>query len=110
MHDEPTLSVHDAQAALREVVCSSYSWPEQPAGWQLKFIVYPDGEVIMDFGHPVSCTFWSEDHAPLQTPYQPNKAPITWQHLKAAKVPFMTTFGQAMVSTEPSTPHLTPVR
>lgn len=106
MDNKTVLSVESVKVALGGIVSPEYQWPEQPAGWQLEFIVYPDGEVVMDFLHPVSCSFWSEDNEPLETPLKQDKTALTWKDLKAAGIPFMTTFGHAGVSTDAAEPHL----
>lgn len=106
MDNDTILSVTSVKAALHGIVSPNHQWPIQPAGWQLEFIVYPDGEVVMDFLHPVSCVFWSEDNEPLETPLKADSTALTWQDLKAAGIPFMTTFGHAAVSTEVAEPHL----
>lgn len=106
MDNQTVLSVENVKVALDGIVCPEHPWPVQPAGWQLEFIVYPDGEVVMDFLHPVSCSFWSEDNEPLETPRKQDQTVLTWKDLKAAGIPFMTTFGQAEVSTDLAEPHL----
>lgn len=100
------LSVAGVAEAFTGIVSPAYQWPAQPAGWQLEFIVYPDGEVVMDFLHPVSCAFWSEENEQLATPFKPDQSVITWKDLKAAGIPFMTTFGHAAVTTDLAEPHL----
>jgi hypothetical protein len=106
MDNDTILTVEIVKGALQDVVSPDHKWPVQPAGWQLEFIVYPDGEVVMDFLHPVSCMFWSEDNEPLETPLRQDKTVLTWKDLKAAGIPFMTTFGHAAVTTEAPEPHL----
>lgn len=106
MINEPILTVDSVKALLQGVVSPNYQWPEQPAGWQLEFIVYPDGEVIMDFLHPVSGVFWSEENEQLEVPLKQDKSALTWKDLKAAGIPFMTTFGYAEVSIAAPDPHL----
>lgn len=100
------LHVTDVKDALKAIIDPCYVWPEQPAGWQLEFIAYPDGEIIMDFLHPVSGTFWTDEHPPFELPTKQDGAVITWQDLKKAGIPFMTTFGTASVQSSPRDPHL----
>ena len=104
------LSVSDVKHALSDIVDPQYDWPEQLAGWQLEFIAYPDGEIIMDFLHPVSGSFWSDENTPLDLPKKNDGSEITWRDLKRAGIPFMTTFGYAALSKEPPQPHLTSVK
>lgn len=103
------LTIEVVSCRLKEVISPKYTWPEIPTGWQLKFIVFPDGEVNMDFLHPVSCVFWSEDNGFLETPYTPNGKPVTRELLEMCGVPYMTAFGCATVNDTPLTTHLTSV-
>ena len=64
----------------------------------------------MDFLHPVSASFWSDENAPLDLPKKQDGKEITWQDLKRAGIPFMTTFGYAAVSNEPAKVHLSSVK
>lgn len=105
MTTEP-LVLSEVKEKLASVVSDGYEWPEIPQGWQIEFIVYPDGEVNMDFLHPVSCVFWSEDNGHLELPVMNNGEFITATVLKNAGIPFMTTFGHAVVSDEPKPAHL----
>ncbi|MGR2849386.1 hypothetical protein ABMX62_20330 [Vibrio vulnificus] len=100
------LSIETVADRLRPVVSPEYQWPEMPAGWQVEFIVYADGEVNMDFLHPVSCIFWSEDNGQLITPFTADREPITCAMLQQCNVPFMTTFGHARISSSIPDPHL----
>lgn len=94
---------------LRDVVNPDFLWPEVPKGWQLEFIAYSNTDIDMDLLHPVSGRFWSEDHGHLETPAMTDGSPITAVTLKAAGVPFMTTFGTAAVSESSRDIHLTVV-
>ena len=51
------LKLDDVKARLEGIVQPDYLWPDIPKGWQLEFIVYPDGFVRTDLLHPVSGTF-----------------------------------------------------
>ncbi|MFA0809460.1 hypothetical protein [Microbulbifer epialgicus] len=94
---------------LSQAVRPDYQWPEIPAGWQLEFILYPDGELDMDLLHLVSARFWSEDNGFLDMPVMKSGKVITVTDLKAAGVPLMTTFGHTVVSDVPKKPHLATV-
>ncbi|MGU3796272.1 hypothetical protein [Vibrio diabolicus] len=52
--NQEILTVESVSQRLKDVVSPDYAWPEMPTGWQLEFIVYPHGEVNMDFLHPVT--------------------------------------------------------
>lgn len=100
------LVLSEVKEKLVSVVSENFEWPEIPKGWQLEFIVYPNGEVDMDLLHPVSGVFWSEDNGHFEPPIMNNGKYITANVLKKAGIPFMTTFGQATVSDKPNSPHL----
>ena len=100
------LVLSEVKEKLASVVSESFEWPEIPKGWQLEFIVYPDGEVNMDLLHPVSGVFWSEDNGRFELPIMKNGKFITATILKGAGISFMTTFGHAAVSEKPKSPHL----
>ena len=60
-------------------------------GYQLEFILHPDGSIILDFLSPEKAMFWSKAADELmETPYTDDKQPITWQMLKRAGIPFMS--------------------
>ena len=100
------LEIEDVKQKLKKTVRSDFLWPEVPQGWQLEFIAYPNGEVEMDFLHPISGVFWSEENGHFEPPVMNNGSLITAKALKDAGVPFMTTFGHAAVSVQPKQPHL----
>lgn len=59
----------DAQGRRSRVVATDYVWPEPPdAAWKLVVCCYPDGEFDLDFVHPISRRFWSEDNGFLALP------------------------------------------
>lgn len=101
-----SLVLSEVKEKLSSVVSESYEWPEPPKGWQIKFIAFPDGNVDIDFLHPVSDVFWSEENGLLEPPFMNNGKYITANHLKSAGIPYMTTFGCAAVSESPKQPHL----
>lgn len=46
-----------------------FKWPEPPpAGWFLVVCAYPNGACEIDYAHPISRAFWSEDHEPFPVP------------------------------------------
>lgn len=104
--NQEMLTVEVVSQLLKEVVSPDYVWPEIPTGWQLEFIVYPEGKVDIDFLHLVSCTFWSEDNGFIKTPYTKDKNPITSKLLDKYGIPYMTVFGHATVNDKPKESHL----
>ncbi|HJV75075.1 MAG TPA: hypothetical protein VJ654_12695 [Noviherbaspirillum sp.] len=53
-------------------VPEGYQWPIPPdASWQLVVCVYSGGEWDLDFAHPISRKFWSEDNGFLDLPQAP---------------------------------------
>ncbi|MEM0550375.1 MULTISPECIES: hypothetical protein [Aeromonas] len=106
MKNDEILTVEVASERLSPYLSQDYKWPSMPIGWQLEFIAYPDGDVEMDFLHPVSCAFWSEENGNLTLPIKPDGTNITVHTLISAGVPYMTTFGYAVVSDKPNEPHL----
>lgn len=59
----------DAQGRRDILVREGYDWPVPPdPSWALLACCYPDGEVDLDFAHPVSRRFWSEDNGFLDLP------------------------------------------
>lgn len=59
----------DAHGRRHRLVPDGYEWPTPPdAAWKLMVCCYPDGEIDLDFGHPVSRRFWSEDNGFLTLP------------------------------------------
>lgn len=50
-------------------VAEGYLWPIKPdAGWVTLVCLYPDGKCDLDFAHPVSRRFWSDDNPAPQLP------------------------------------------
>ncbi len=44
-------------------VSADYRWPTPPtASWLTLICRYPDGKIDLDFAHPVSRVFWSEEN------------------------------------------------
>ncbi|MBD3587714.1 MULTISPECIES: hypothetical protein [Salinimonas] len=104
-----SLPLEDVKARLHGVVSNEYVWPEEPAGWWLEFIAYPDGGVIMDLLHPVSANWWSDDNDFLPQPFCTDGREINASILAKAVVPFMGTFGVAEVGQKQSEHHLSVV-
>ncbi|ELC3209952.1 hypothetical protein [Vibrio fluvialis] len=85
------LTVECVSERLKGIVSPEYQWPVVPEGYQLEFILHPDGSIILDFLSPEKAMFWSEAADELmETPYTNDKQPITWQMLKRAGIPFMS--------------------
>ena len=110
MTEKPALSmnIHEISSRLHDVISPNYRWPIVPSGWQMEFIVYPDGVVIMDILHPVSGAWLSDNHQEgiLEQPFLKDQNPITINELRRAGIPFMTTFGIASVSCDRAASHL----
>jgi len=100
------LTAEIAAERLAAFVSPDYRWPAMLPGWQLEFIAYPDGGILMDLLHPVSGVFWSDENGFLEQLAKSDGTPITVHELIAGGVPFMTTFGTAQVSDIPREPHL----
>lgn len=59
----------DGQGQRNRLVSDGFEWPAQPdPSWILIACCYPDGEMDLDFAHPVSRRFWSEDNGFLALP------------------------------------------
>lgn len=64
----------DGQRQQTKYVCDEFAWPDQPPpGWQFMILVYPDRLCCMDYGHPVSRKFWSEENGFFSLPPDPNR-------------------------------------
>ncbi len=77
------LTVEIAAERLAAFVSPGYLWPAMLPGWQLEFIAYPDGEIMMDLLHPVSGVFWSDENEFLEQPAKSDGTPITVHELIA---------------------------
>jgi hypothetical protein len=104
------LDVDAVKERLKTVISADYSWPEMLAGWNLVFIAHSNSALEMDLLHPVSGNFWSEDNEPLKLPVLSTGNQITIRDLKNLGVPFMTTFGHAVVSEAAPARHLHLIR
>lgn len=85
-------TVEIVSARLAKFVSLTYKWPELPSGCTLEFIVYPDGKIYMDFYHPASCKFWSEDNYFLALPIKHDGTEITFENLNEVGIPFLNGF------------------
>ncbi|HHP5492963.1 TPA: hypothetical protein ACSCYS_003360 [Aeromonas veronii] len=103
------ITVEKAAESLRGLIAEGYQWAEVPAGWDLVFIAHPDGSVEMDFAHPVSRSFWSDENDYLQLPSKIEGGDIDVYTLKKAQIPFMTSFSTAEVVETKMDRHLKPV-
>ncbi|HGS4617177.1 TPA: hypothetical protein ACMDTM_003335 [Vibrio cholerae] len=85
------LTVEFVSERLKGIVSPDYQWPVVPEGYQLEFILHPDGSIILDFLSPEKAMFWSEAaDEEMETPFTKDGNPITWQMLKQEKIPFMS--------------------
>lgn len=100
------ITVEKAASLLKGLISEGYLWPEVPAGWDLVFIAHPDGAVEMDFAHPVSRSFWSDDNEYLQIPSKVDGGDIDMYTLIKAQIPYMTSFYSAEVVDKKIEPHL----
>lgn len=96
--EKVSMSTQEKMDRLAEVLHSDYVWPEIPQGWQLEFIVHPDHSLEMDFLHPVSCRFWSDDNEFVGLPMLKNGCQIGLKDLVEAGVQYSSSFGFAKVS------------
>lgn len=64
--------------SLPQRIPADYRWPAPPdAAWLAVVCLYPDGVCELDFAHPVSRRFWSEDNG------FPDLPPVTGPTLNA---------------------------
>lgn len=88
---QETLTVEIASQRLKDVVSPDYKWPDTPDGYQLEFILHPDGSIILDFLNTEKAMFWSENaNEVMETPFTKDGSPVTWKILEKAKIPFMS--------------------
>ncbi len=63
----------------KHCVGEGYVWPTPPdPSWSLVACHYPDGEIELDFVHPVSRRFWSEDNDFLSSPVGQARLDADW--------------------------------
>ncbi|EKO3612165.1 hypothetical protein M3914_003376 [Vibrio metschnikovii] len=85
------LTVDSVSKKLKGIVSDDYQWPVVPDGYQLEFILHPDGSIILDFLNTEKGIFWSEvANEVMETPFKSDGSPITWETLKTANIPFMS--------------------
>lgn len=88
---DEVLTVSIVSQRLKGIIPEDYKWPNVPEGYQLEFIVHPDGTLIMDLLNPDRGMFISEaENVHFETPRTVKSAPLTWQDLEKAGVPFMS--------------------
>ncbi|MDI5833272.1 hypothetical protein OCF84_20900 (plasmid) [Shewanella xiamenensis] len=89
--DKNFLSIETASERLGPYISSDYKWPSLPTcgNWQLKFIVYQDGGLVMDFLDVDTGSWWSENNEILEIPYNVEGAEITVKILIEAGIPYM---------------------
>lgn len=104
------LTVQLLQKRIGHLLSDKYTWVDLPDGWQVEFIVFPDESVQIDYLHPVSGKFWSDENEPLQLPLFLNDKEISVIDLEVLGIPYMTTFGMAKVSETPKEPHLSIIK
>lgn len=86
------ITVEQAAERMSPFISSEYQWPVLPknGNWQLKFIVYQDGGVVMDFLDTDTGEWWSESNHTLEVPYNEEGAEITYKILIEAGIPFLS--------------------
>lgn len=74
------------------VVSKEYKWASVPEnGYQIEFILCPDGNIELDYLNPTTGVFWSETtNEEIKQPFKDNNKPLTWQDLVKVDIPFMT--------------------
>jgi hypothetical protein len=87
-----TLTVEAAALKLKDIVSPNYEWPNNPEpGYELEFILHPDGSIILDFLNEERAMFWSEAASEfMNTPLKNNGEPITWKDLKSVGISYMS--------------------
>lgn len=88
----------DAQGQRGRVVPDNYVWPTPPdASWHLVVCCYPDGELDLDFVHPVSRRFWSEDNGFLIPPEErTDRINLSWYEEMGFEVMVMMPVAQVV--------------
>lgn len=85
-------------------VKADYAWALPPAGWDVVVCVYPDGMCDIDFVHPVSRRFWSEDNGFLELPsYDRSMLDGWWFEEMGFEVMRMQPAMQVQITNWPST-------
>lgn len=93
----------DTQGQRGRVVPDNYVWPTPPdASWHLVVCCYPDGELDLDFVHPVSRRFWSEDNGFLALPEERvSRFSRLWYEQMGFEVMAMMPVAQVVMGTPP---------
>lgn len=70
----------DGSGLRSRCVPADFSWPLPPdPSWMTVICLYPDGKCDLDFAHPISRRFWSEDNGHLELPcYESGKLGGWW--------------------------------
>ena len=86
------LTVKSVAEKLKDVVSDDYQWPKEVGkGFNLEFILLPDGSLALDFLNEEKAMFWSEfKNTYFQTPFTKTGEPLTRLHLQKAGIPFMS--------------------
>lgn len=102
----------DGSGQRQCAIPADYHWPLPPdAAWLTVVCLYPDGRCDLDFVHPVSRRFWSEDNGFLELPsYDPLKLGGWWFEELGFEVMQMQPAMKVTVTEDPKKPHLKPVR
>lgn len=86
-----------------------YHWPIPPKGWDLMFTLFEGGCIEIDFAHPVSRIFWSEDNGELEQPRFKEGCTLDQHHLEELGIRYLTPFYTAAI-TQVKTTHLSSVK
>lgn len=97
----------DGAGQRPRAVPAEYRWPLPPdAAWQVVVCLYPDGLCDLDFVHPVSRVFWSEENGFLDLPtYDPLTLGAWWFEEMGFEIMRMQPAMQVQIADMPS-PHL----
>lgn len=92
------------------LITSDYVWPSPPdASWQFVVCAYPDGGCELDYLHPVSRAFWSEDNGFLAPPPGPDGY-FTRRWYKAMGFDVIDMYPSMLASVGPEVRHLSCVK
>jgi hypothetical protein len=100
----------DSTGTRAILVPSDYAWPSPPdVSWQFVVCAYPDGECDLDYLHPVSRAFWSEDNGFLDPPPGP-PGYFTRRWYKAMGFDVIDMYPSMQASVGPAVSHLVRVK
>lgn len=79
-----------------------YEWPTPPKGWDLMFsaMAKDQNPVEIDFGHPVSRIFWSEDNHAIPQPRLKEGHVLSYYSLEHMGLPCLTPCHTAYISND----------